>query len=60
MDEAINRSFSSPINILTKGMGSFQASANLQSLQYILQHISKIHTVCMMRGEIDQCQISCL
>lgn len=39
-------------------MGSFQASATLESLQCILQHISKIHTVCMMRGEINQCHIS--
>lgn len=58
MDETINCPFSSAININAKGMGSFQASANLQSLQYILQHISKIHTVCMKRGEINQCHIS--
>lgn len=58
MDETINCSFSSPIKIMTKGRGSFQASVSLQSLQYILQHISKVHTLCMMRGEINQYHIS--
>lgn len=57
MDEPINCFFSSPINILTKGMSSFQAPSSLQSLQYVLQHISKTHTVCI-RGEINQCHIS--